>query len=187
MDRAAAEGLLSQRLGVGIGINRMAATLAGNRRISENGRLAMDPKVLCLLLVAPQHQGSKMPTMHALTAPAAPVYEWPERREPLEGDHPGHGEGSDESAMFSGINSNVSNTAARVSVDSGASGVAPYASVGWLPRGLNLVASFDQLFVGEQIPTPSPIATNLTVSPNATKHLSNPSTIQTRRSFTRRG
>ena len=148
----------------------------------------MDPKVLCLLpgLIAPQHHGSKMPTMHALTAPATPVYEWPERREPLEGDHPGHGEGSDESVMFVGINSNVSNTAS-VTVDSGASGVGPYTSVGWLPRGLNLVTSFDQLVVGERVPTPLPFVTNLNVSPNATRHLNNPSTIQTRRSFTRRG
>jgi hypothetical protein len=148
----------------------------------------MDPKVLCLLpgLFAPQHQGSKMPTMRALTAPAAPAYEWPERREPLEGDHPGHGEGSDESVMFVGINSNVSNTAS-VTVDSGASGVGPYTSVGWLPRGLNLVTSFDQFVVGERIMKPLPFATNLNVSPKATSHLNNPSTIQTRRSFTRRG
>jgi hypothetical protein len=149
----------------------------------------MDPKVLCLLpgLVAPQQHASKMPTMHALTAPATPVYEWwPERREPLEGDHPAHGEGSDESVMFNGINSNVSNTAS-VSVDSGASGVRPYSSVGWLTRGFILVPSFDQLFVGERLGTPSPFATNLIISPNATRHLSNPSTIQTRRSFTRRG
>jgi hypothetical protein len=146
----------------------------------------MDPKVLCLLpgLVAPQHHGSKMLTMHALTAPATPVYEWPERREPPEGDHPGHGEGSDESVMFVGINSNVSNTAS-VAVDSSASGVGPYTSVGWLPRGLNLVTSFDQ-FVVERVPTPLPFATNLNVSANATRHLNNPSTFQTRRSFTRR-
>lgn len=148
----------------------------------------MDPKILCLLpgLVAPQPQSSKMPTMHALTAPATPVYEWPERREPLEGDHPGHGEGSDESVMFFGINSNVSNTAS-VRVDSGASGVGPYTFVGWLPRGLNLVTSIDQFVVGERVPTPLPFATNFNVLPNATSHLNNPSTIQTRRSFTRRG
>jgi len=52
---------------------------------------------------------------------------------------------------------------------------------------LNLVTSFDQLVVGERVPTPLPFATNLNVSPNATRHLNNPSTIQTRRSFTRRG
>jgi hypothetical protein len=54
-----------------------------------------DPKILCLLpgLVAPQHPGSNLPMQHALTAPATPVHGWPERREPLEGDHPGHGEG----------------------------------------------------------------------------------------------
>jgi hypothetical protein len=146
----------------------------------------VNPKVLCLLpgLVASQHHDSKVPTMHALTAPAGPVYVWPERREPLEGDHPGHGEGSDESVMFVGINSNVSNTAS-VTVDSSASGVGPYTSVGWLPRGLNLVTSFDQ-FVVERVPTPLPFATNVNVSANATRHLNNPSTIQTRRSFTRR-
>ena len=135
----------------------------------------MNPKILCLLpgLVAPQYQSSKMPTVHALTAPAMPVYEWPERREPVEGDHPGHGEGSDESLMFVGINSTVSNTAS-VTVDSGASGVGQYTSVGWLPKGLNLVMSSDQL-VGERVSTSLPSATNLDVSPHATSHLSNPS------------
>jgi hypothetical protein len=148
----------------------------------------VNPKVLCLLpgLVASQHHDSKVPTMHALTAPAGPVYVWPERREPLEGDHPGHGEGSDESPMFNGINGNVSNTAS-VSVDSGASGASPYTSLGWLPRRSKLVTSFDQLFASEQVPTSLPLATDVTVSPNATRHLSNPSTIQARRSFTRRG
>jgi len=148
----------------------------------------MDPKVLCLLpgLVAPQHHDSKMPTMHAMTAPATPAYEWPERREPLEGEHPGHGEGSDESAMFVGINSNVSNRAS-VTVDSSASGASPYTSVCWLPRGLNLITSFDQLVGGKRLPMPWPFATNLNVSPNSTRHLNNPSTIKTRRSFTRRG
>jgi hypothetical protein len=147
----------------------------------------MDPKVLWLLpgLVTPQCHGSKMPTMYTLTAPAAPVSEWPERREPPEGDHPGHGEGSDESEMFVGINSNVSNTAS-VSVDSGASGLGHYTSVGWLPRGLNLITSFDQLVVGERVPVPLPFATSLNVLPNATRPLNNHSAIQTRRSFTRR-
>jgi hypothetical protein len=145
----------------------------------------MDVKVLFLLpgLVAPQHHDSKM-TMHALTVPAAPINGWPERREPLEGDHPGHGEGSDESVMFTGLN--VSNTTASVRVDSGASGLSPYTSVGWLPRGSNLVMSFDQFVVVEPLPTPMPSETSLNVSPNATRHLNNPSTIKTRRSFTRR-
>jgi hypothetical protein len=148
----------------------------------------MDPKVLFLLpgLVAPQHHGSKMLTVQNLMAPATPLYEWPERREPLEGDHPGHGEGSDESVMFVGINS--SNTASStVTFDSGASGIGPYTSVGWLPRGMILVTSVDQLVVGNPVQTPVPFSPNLNVSPNATRHLSNPSTIRTRRSFTRRG
>lgn len=149
----------------------------------------MDPKALLLLpgLVAPQRHDAKTPTMLSLTAPVTHVYEWPEReREPLEGDHPGHGDGSDESWMFVGINSNVSNTAS-VTVDSGASGIGPYTSFGWLPKGLNLVASFDELEVVERVPAALPYATDLNVSPNASKHLTNPSTIQTRRSFTRRG
>jgi hypothetical protein len=149
----------------------------------------MDPKALLLLpgLVAPQHHGASRAMTHSLTAPATPVYEWPEReREPLEGDHPGHGEGSDESWMFVGINSNVSNTA-RVTVDSGALGVSPYTAGGWLQKGLNLVASFGELEAGESTPEPLPYATNLSVSPNGSKHLNNPSTIRTRRSFTRRG
>jgi hypothetical protein len=114
-----------------------------------------------------------MPMMHSVTAPTPPVYKWPEQREPHEGDHPGHGEGSDESSMFVGINSNVSNTA--VTLDSSASGIGPYTSVGWLPRGLNLFTSLDQFPVGD-----------LNVSTNATKHLNNPWTIQTRRSSLRR-
>jgi hypothetical protein len=148
----------------------------------------MDVKVFCLLpvLVVSQQHDSKM-TIHALKAQAAPVNGWPERREPLEGDHPGHGEGSDESAMFVGIASNVSNTTASARVDSGASGLSPYTSVSWLPRGLNQLTSFDQLVMVEPVQTPWPFATNLDVSPNATRHLANPSTIKTRRSFARRG
>lgn len=150
----------------------------------------MNPKVLCLLpgLIAPQHQSSKIPTLRTLTAPAMPIHKWPERREPVEGDHPGHGEGSDESVMFVGINSAGSNTTSvTVTLDSGASGAGSYTSVGWLPKGLNLVMSLDQLSIGERIPRSSPLTTNLNVSPNATSHLNNPSTIKTRRSFTRRG
>jgi hypothetical protein len=52
---------------------------------------------------------------------------------------------------------------------------------------LNLVTAFDRFVVGEQLPTPLPFATNMKVSPNATAHLNNPSTIRTRRRFTRRG
>jgi hypothetical protein len=65
----------------------------------------MNPKVWCSLpgLIAPQHQGSQMPTVYALTAPATPVYEWPKRREPLEGDHPGHGETPLRAAVWSAI------------------------------------------------------------------------------------
>jgi len=160
----------------------------GVGRIPRRWGCPMNLKFVCLLpgLVAPQHHGAEMPTMRALTAPAPPAYEWPERREPLEGEHPGHGEGSDESVMFVGINSNVANTAS-VTVGSGASGVGPYTSVGWLPRGLNLITSFDQLVVRERVPTPLPFATNFNISPNAMRHLNNPSTIQTRRFFTRRG
>ena len=149
----------------------------------------MDPKILCLspALVGPQDHGSRTQMIHSLAAPATPVYEWPERREPLEGDHPGHGEGSDESVMFIGINSNVSNTPSVV-VDSGATGRGPHSSVGWLPSGLNLVRSVGDFVVGDPISTPPlPFATNLSVSPNSNRHLNNPSTIRTRRFFTRRG
>jgi hypothetical protein len=148
----------------------------------------MNPKVLFLLpgLLAVQCPNSEMPTMRALRARAVPTYEWPERRDLPEGDHPGHGEGSDESVMFVGINSNVSNTTS-VTVDSGASGVGPYTSLGWLPKDLNLVTSVDQLVGGERFPTSLPLATNLNVSHNTTSHLHNPSEIKLRRSFTRRG
>jgi hypothetical protein len=86
--------------------------------------------------------------------------------------------------MFVGISSNVSNVSARVTIDSGASGIGPYMSAGWLPKGLNLVTSFDELEIGERVPAPLPYATNL-ISPNASKHLTNRTTIQTRRAFSR--
>jgi len=40
--------------------------------------------------------------MRSLTAPV-PRYEWPVHRERPEGDHPGHGEGSDESPSTIGV------------------------------------------------------------------------------------
>jgi hypothetical protein len=71
----------------------------------------MDPKTLLLLpgLVVPHQQhDSKTPTIQACHAPMTPVYEWPERSEPIErGEHPSHGEGSDESPMFVGTTMNI--------------------------------------------------------------------------------
>jgi hypothetical protein len=60
---------------------------------------------LCLGLVAsPHHHESKITTVHVRQETMTPAYEWPELREcNEEGDHPAHGEGSDESPMYVGM------------------------------------------------------------------------------------
>ena len=146
----------------------------------------MDPKVLLLLpgFVAPQQQhSSATPTVRVWAAPVMPRYEWPERREPIEGgEHPGHGEGSDESPMFVGTTTNT-NVASDIMVDSGAS-AGPYLHNGWLSRGLNIITSSDEFVLQEQI-SPSPFLPPSTVldSPDTTRYRSNPSMIKIRRTF----
>jgi hypothetical protein len=148
----------------------------------------MDPKVPFLLLgiaVSTKHD-AKVATVDSLTPPASPIYEWPERREPIEGDHPAHGEGSDESPMFVGMTSNIaiSNTAS-VTVDSGASGYGPYGTAHWLSNDLNLVTSVEELDAYPYTP-PVPRSEFWNYEPDPTKHNRNRSTIKARRAFTRR-
>jgi hypothetical protein len=130
------------------------------------------------------------PMLHALTAPVVPVQSWPVPKDWPEKTDPAHGEGSGESPMYVGLfgygTTTASNVSAHVMVDSGASGTHPYTSVAWLPKSFNLVSSPVGLELVARVPSSLPFAANnLNVSPNATKHMSNPSTIQTRRSFTR--
>lgn len=140
---------------------------------------------LCLNLVVPPHQhGRQTPMVRVWREAATPPSEWPERREPMEEDHPAHGEGSDESPMYVGsvMNSNVA-SGQLITVDSGASANLPIHE-GWLPKRLNLVASANELIPVERI-TPSsfksPLATNLT--PNTNRHRGNSSAEKIRRTF----
>ena len=90
--------------------------------------------------------------------------------------------------MFVGMTSNIatSNTA-RVTVDSGASGYAPYGTAYWLSNDLNLVTSVEELDANPYTP-PVPRSEFCNYEPDPTKHNSNRSTINTRRAFTlRRG
>jgi hypothetical protein len=147
----------------------------------------MDPKVLFLVpgLVAGSHGDHARPSVRSLTPPTVPVYEWPEREDYPESDYPAH---EDPSPMYRGMvysNINVSNTTARfVTVDSSASasGVHVPPSM-WPENNLIIVDSVGALGVSERVrATPR----NLEPSPNASKHLCNPSTIRIRESITRR-
>jgi len=110
--------------------------------------------------------------------------EWPEKRpERPEPDHPWHEDGS---PMFVGNVLNSTNSSGRlVTTDSGAVGRRAY-PVRWLEH-INLVMSASDL---EEIGRPpwnaSFESTDLRVSPNASKHLSNPSTAKVLASITRR-
>lgn len=87
--------------------------------------------------------------------------------------------------MFVGINSNVAtNTSGRlISVDSGASEWHAVPHVAWLPSGLNLITTIGELV--EPFPPTLPKST-IQTGPDTKKHLANPSTIEARRSYTRR-
>lgn len=65
--------------------------------MSPNPGLASVCLLSCAISPAP-----RKPTVRSLTIPV-PVHSWPYRQEPLESDHPAHGEGSDESPHFLGI------------------------------------------------------------------------------------
>ena len=147
----------------------------------------MDPKMLLLLpglTVCQTWHGEA--TLHSLTA-AVPEYEWPVRQELPEKTDPPHGEGSGESVMFLGINSNVATNASGglISVDSGVSGSPSIPSATWLPNGLNLVTTVRELDV-EPVPL-SPLPKGIIhIGPDTGSHLANPSTVQARRWYTRR-
>lgn len=121
-------------------------------------------------------------TWRAVKSPGAPTYEWPESTERPEKTDPPHGEDS-ESVMFVGLHSNVSNTAS-VMVDSGVSGVQPLPPAMWLPNGLNIVTTALELV--EPFPPEMPSSVETLIRSDTTKHLTNPSTIKQRRSYTRR-
>lgn len=106
--------------------------------------------------------------VQVLLAPMTPVYEGPERREPMErGEHPGHGEVSDESPMFVGTTSNPNVATGRIiTVDSGAA-ASPYIHDGWLHRGMNLVVSRNEFGVVERI-SPSSLRLPLAGGPRFT-------------------
>jgi hypothetical protein len=147
----------------------------------------MDPKVLLLLpgLAACPTMHTHA-TLHSLTNPATPVHEWPVRQEQPEKTDPPHGEGSGESVIFVGINTNVAtNTSGSViNVDSGASGSHSMPSATWLPNGLDLITSINEL--SDPFPPAMLPGTMIPIGPERTKHLTNPSTIKSRRSYTRR-
>lgn len=152
----------------------------------------MDPKLLLLLPgLAACHTSPAQPTLHALTQAVVPVHEWPEHRDQPEKTEPPHGEGSGESPIYGGMavygtgTVNVSNVSARVTVDSGASGIGPYTSAAWLPNRFPLIASAQDFDVEPFVPLSRP-KLKMQIGPDTSKHLSNPSTIQTRRAFTRR-
>ncbi len=145
----------------------------------------MDPKVLFLLpgLVASPTKGNQAEWHAVAPLLAMPVYEWPVHPEQPEKTDPPHGEGSGESVMFTGINTNTfTNASGRlITVDSGASGSQiPYAT--WLPQGLNLVTDVSELGV-EPMPPAALIHTANHIGP---KHFTGPSGIKVRRSYTRR-
>jgi hypothetical protein len=149
-----------------------------------------DPKLLILLPVLVGGGHTYRPIVHSLAAPTIPVYEWPERQERPEQDHPSD---EDASPTYRGLiysNINVSN-AASVLVDSGASGVASGSSylpgAMWGENNVAMVSSPHDLRVNRW---PSsmrqPIAFAPPISPNASEHLNYPSTVKIRESIARR-
>ena len=87
--------------------------------------------------------------------------------------------------QVSTANINVSNVSASVTVDSGASGTQPYASVAWLPNNFPLVVSTRDFDIEPLSPLSRPNVM-IQVGPDTTRHVANPSAIQARRAYTRR-
>jgi hypothetical protein len=141
----------------------------------------MDPKLLLLLLAACPTSPAQ-PTLGALRKAVVPVYEWPERRDLPEKTEPPHGEGSGESPMYGGL---FAYGTSSVTVYSSASGVGPDGSTAWLPNRFPLIVSIQDFDVEPFAPSSRPNVT-MRIRSDTTKHLSHPSTIQTRRAFTRR-
>jgi hypothetical protein len=87
--------------------------------------------------------------------------------------------------MFVGIQSTISNTATgTVMADSGVSGFQALPPVTWLPNGLNLITSTIEL--AQPFPPAMRTSVGVPMRLDTTKHLTNPSTIKERRSYTRR-
>jgi hypothetical protein len=153
----------------------------------------MNPKLLLLLPLAACPTSPAQPTLHALRkAVVVPVHEWPERRDLPEKTEPPHGEGSGDSPMYGGLAAygtasvNVfSNVSATATVYSSASGVSPDAFTAWLPNRFPLILSIEDFHVEPFEPSSRPNVT-MRIRSDTTKHLRYPSTIQTRRAFTRR-
>jgi hypothetical protein len=151
----------------------------------------MDPKVLLLLPgLAGCHADQPSQTWRSLTGPATTI-NWPEDLnlpERRDSEHPAH---EDPSPIYRGLvysNLNVSNTAARtISLDSSASASGQHIRASmWPENNLIMVSSVNDLEVAGRVPPSLPFASNLKVSPDTTRHLSNPSTIHVQRAFTRR-
>jgi len=153
----------------------------------------MDPKVLILVpgLVVGWYKDDAVQSARSLPPRKIPAYEWPDskgRPDRPEQEHPYH---EDPSPMYRGMvysNINVSNTAnLAVSVDSSASASGAHLpGAMWPENNFVLVSSIGDLQVNRRLsPKPQFAASNL-ISPSASKHLSNPSTVQIRESITRR-
>jgi hypothetical protein len=149
----------------------------------------MDPRMLFLLpgLVAGGCKGRDR--VRSLPHQGVPVYEWPEHRETPEEQHAPH---EDPSPTYRGmvyLGTNISNTAARtIGVDPGASAPsAHFPGLMWPENNLVIVSSVDDLQTSERLkPTTCAGASGMVLSPNASKHLSNPSTTRVRESIARR-
>lgn len=126
---------------------------------------------------------SRQPAACVRVEPVAPARHAPELPEQREPDHPAH---EDPSQMYRGlVYSN--GTSSAVTVDSGASGFgARFPSSIWPENNLIIVSSVDDLQVISERLVPIPELPKLNVSPKVSKHMPNPSTIQIRKSITRR-
>jgi len=130
----------------------------------------------------------QLPTVQMFVERAAPAChssELPEQHEP---EHPAD---DDPSPIYRGLVyqsiSNNASTLVTFNASSGASGGPVFGlhvpqSI-WPENTLTIVSSVGDLEVSERL---KPQFSNLNVSPNASKHMANPSTIQIRRSITRR-
>jgi hypothetical protein len=150
----------------------------------------MDPQLLLILAgLASCPTSDAKPTLYISVASPAPIRKWPELPDLPERDHPAHGEGSSESPMYLGIGAFATNTntSSRVTVDSSASG--DYPSIAsqaiWLANGFPLITSMQDFDVEPSLTTPL-VAETIQVTPDTRKHLTNPSTLKTRRAYGRR-
>ena len=139
----------------------------------------MDPRLIKTVLVVAGIGACPVSSAQAdlyRSVSAVPVRSWPWRPEMPEGDHPGHGEGADDSPMYIGLgryaNINVTNTASgSVSVGLVASeGPADVAqNAAWLDGNVKLITSTRDFEVKPFRPA-SP-TTAVHVRPDAKRHL----------------